>query len=130
MQEERPGHKVDFNVTWQDYWKKEKWEVIVGEFSGKPFEPLLDKCKCKLFRCMKDILDLLPYRKSKGFQDHIHNLIEKLWAYLRDGIVDEILKTIKIHESSTTIRGSSYASILQNSRAITIVSPIKYQQSN
>ncbi|CAG8534055.1 22923_t:CDS:2, partial [Gigaspora margarita] len=42
--EERPGHKVDFNATWQDYWKKENWEVIVGEFSGKPFEPLLDKC--------------------------------------------------------------------------------------
>ncbi|CAG8800078.1 12948_t:CDS:1, partial [Racocetra persica] len=40
--EERPGHEVDFNITWQDYWKKEKWEIIVGEFSGNPFEPLLD----------------------------------------------------------------------------------------
>ncbi|CAG8684062.1 3683_t:CDS:2, partial [Racocetra persica] len=66
--EERPGHKVDFNVTWQDYWKKEKCEVIVGEFSGKPFEPLPDKCykdKCKLFRCMKDILDLCISRILK-----------------------------------------------------------------
>ncbi|CAG8566583.1 17686_t:CDS:10 [Gigaspora margarita] len=189
--EERQGHKVDFDVMWQDYLKKEKWEVIVGEFSGKPFEPLLDKCykdKCKLFRCMKDILDLriskiskfcnakinneiydiiqtmqvfgihshrttldiyvlnkpflrvyvvslwcslaVPYRKSKGFQDHIHNLIEKLWAYLKDGVVDEILKIIKICELSTTIRDSSYTRILQNSHAITIVSPIKYQRSN
>ncbi|CAG8807314.1 6624_t:CDS:1, partial [Racocetra fulgida] len=42
MQEERQGHKVDFDVMWQDNLKKEKWEVIVGEFSGKPFEPLLD----------------------------------------------------------------------------------------
>ncbi|CAG8821153.1 15402_t:CDS:1, partial [Cetraspora pellucida] len=45
-------------------------------------------------------------------------------------IVDEILKTIKIHELSTTIHDSSYASILQNSCAIIIVSPIKYQQLN
>lgn len=185
-EEERPGHKVDFNATWQDFWKKEKWEMVIGEFSGKPFELSLDKYfkdKCKLFRCMKDIHDLrvtkitklfhskiskemydlvqtmqvfgvhshgttidiyilnkpfphiyiinlwcslaVPYRKTEAHKNHICNLIEKLWTLLRDGIVEEILKILKIHKLSTAEICSSYTCALQNSRAITIVSPAK-----
>ncbi|RGB21516.1 hypothetical protein C1646_777813 [Rhizophagus diaphanus] len=41
------------------------WEMLTGEFSGKPFDVDTDKVykdKCKLLRNMKDILD---FRTSK-----------------------------------------------------------------
>ena len=75
------GHKVDYLVTWKDIEAKE-WEIAVGEFCGKPFNPDKKKYKDdlhKLFRLMKDMLDCL---------------ITKITEYCNKIINEEIYKVI------------------------------------
>ena len=84
---EQVGHKVDLDIIWKDNWNKSNWEMAIGEFSGKPFDVSLDKCnkdKCKLFRCMKDILDL-----------RITKIIEHCNKKINQEIY-EIIKTMKV----------------------------------
>lgn len=57
----RHAHKIDYLVYWTDN-EKSNWEMVAGEFCGKPFEPDRRKYRkdlFKLFRIMKDMLDCL-----------------------------------------------------------------------
>ena len=57
----RHAHKIDYLVYWTDN-EKRNWEMVAGEFCGRPFEPDRKKYRkdlFKLFRIMKDMLDCL-----------------------------------------------------------------------
>ena len=84
-QEERPGHKVDYDLIWHDKINKRQWELVIGEFSGKPFSPdnvKIHNDRCKLFRCMKDVLDNRIIATSKnGSSQTAYAITEKMLVY-------------------------------------------------
>jgi hypothetical protein len=57
--------------------------MLIGEFSGKPFNIDSNKVfkdKCKLFRCMKDILD---FRISKLIDHTDEKIDEKIFNIIQ-----------------------------------------------
>jgi len=79
------GHKVDYLLSWKDK-KGDEWEIAVGEFCGKPFEPDRKKYKDdlhKLFRIMKDMLDCLIDKISTHCNGKINEKIYKVICDIR-----------------------------------------------
>src|SRR6185312_16608082 len=70
---------------WRDR-KGRRWEIVIGEFSGKPFSPDKDKFytdRCKLFRCMKDVLDdrLLAVAQNR-LDKETYKIAKSMLAYV------------------------------------------------
>ena len=77
----RHAHKIDYLVYWTDN-EKRNWEMVAGEFCGRPFEPDRKKYRkdlFKLFRIMKDMLDCLIAQiiscSNGKINEEIYNLI-------------------------------------------------------
>ena len=62
-----------------------QWELVIGEFSGKPFNPDNDKIftdRCKLFRCMKGVLDdRLRAISQNGIERSAYEIAKNMLVY-------------------------------------------------